>query len=180
VRRSAVAALVVAVLAGALAAFALLGGAAASDSRSGHPALRAHLLGRKEVPGPGAPRPAEGRAKVRVFPQQERVCFSLSWKHIGAPNAAHIHFGTRTEAGPIVVTFFMTTDDLTGGPTLPETISAVRGCTDLVSIPEGAPFDNATQLLKNINRRPGQYYVNVHNPDFPAGAIRGQLVRSHH
>lgn len=179
-RRPAVAAVALAVLAGALAAFAMLGGAAARDKSSGSHALRANLLGRKEVPGPGAPAPAAGRARIHVFPRQGKACFFVRWEHIGAPNASHIHFGTKDEAGPVVVTLFMTTDDLTQGPTLPETISAVQGCSDLVSIPEGAPFDTAQELLQNIKRRPGQYYVNVHNPEFPAGAIRGQLFRSHH
>jgi len=29
--------------------------------------------------------------------------------------------------------------------------------------------------IKAIRTRPGQYYVNVHTADYPAGAARGQL-----
>jgi hypothetical protein len=30
-------------------------------------------------------------------------------------------------------------------------------------------------LVADIMRSPRDYYVNVHNPEFPDGAIRGQL-----
>ena len=62
-------------------AFALVGGAAAHSPSDDF--LRANLSGEKEVPGPGDPN-GWGRAKVRVFPQREKVCFRLRWKHIEA------------------------------------------------------------------------------------------------
>ncbi len=40
----------------------------------------------------------------------------------------------------------------------------IRGCT--TTTPE---------LAADIGANPSDYYVNVHNPAFPAGAIRGQL-----
>jgi hypothetical protein len=32
-------------------------------------------------------------------------------------------------------------------------------------------------LIKAIRQNPSAYYVNVHNADFPAGAVRGQLSK---
>jgi hypothetical protein len=32
-------------------------------------------------------------------------------------------------------------------------------------------------LVRAINRNPRGYYTNLHNADFPGGAIRGQLFR---
>ncbi|MFN2488732.1 MAG: CHRD domain-containing protein [Actinomycetota bacterium] len=169
-RRSALTMIAVGLLATLLAGSALVGGAAADDDH-----LRANLTGENEVPGPGAPGGASGVARVEVKPQKGMVCFKLRWEEISAPTAAHIHAGGADVAGPVVVTLFMTSEAPDQPPTLPETITAVEGCSDMVAIPEGASFDSTTQLLLNIKRNPGDYYVNVHNLDFPAGAIRGQL-----
>jgi hypothetical protein len=146
-----------------LAALAALGGAllvtgpvGAKKSKRGHASkvLKANLKGATEVPGPGD---ADGRGKalVRVNPRKGKVCFRLRWRRIGEPNRAHIHKGVKGEAGPVVVPFFEGTPDR-------------RGCV--------TGLDKA--LVRDIKRHPRQYYVNIHNAEFPAGAIRGQLKKS--
>jgi hypothetical protein len=60
--------------------------------------------------------------------------------------------------GPIVVGFFEATD------------VRLKGCT-----PTTQPVDR--RLLMDIIQHPQDYYVNVHNADFPGGAIRGQLKK---
>lgn len=174
-RRRVLSAVAVGVVAAVIAMLGLAGGAVADDDNGDHHGrLVAHLTGEAEVPGPGDP-DGSGSARVEVKPQHGAVCFQLRWEDIDAPTAAHIHFGPPDVAGPIVVTFFMTSASPDQPPTLPETITGVSGCTEEVALPEGAPFDSATALLRNIKRHPRQYYVNIHNLAFPAGAIRGQL-----
>jgi CHRD domain-containing protein len=84
-----------------------------------------------------------------------RLCYGLSVRDIQNPLAAHIHRGRRNENGPIVVTL---NHPQTGNP------GASSGCTRI-----------SRDLVRRIRRNPTRYYVNVHTPRFPDGAIRGQL-----
>lgn len=134
--------------------------------------LRAGLTGEKEVAadgtkGVGDP-DGQGRAVIRINVDEHETCFRLSWKEIGAPSMAHIHEGSPDEAGPVVITLFATGDEAApGDQDLPETISSVGGCVP----------DVDETLLIDIKKNPENYYVNVHNNEFPGGAIRGQLRR---
>ncbi len=144
----------VAVLAGVLAFATAVG---ARHNRLGHHkggTLKAKLLGAEEVPGPGDT-DGRGKALVQVLPRFDAVCFRLRWRDIEAPTRAHIHKGARGVAGPIVVPFF-------------EGQADPRGCTN----------DVDDDLLRDLRRNPRDYYVNIHNADFPGGAIRGQLRRA--
>jgi hypothetical protein len=84
-----------------------------------------------------------------------QLCYGLAVRDIEDPIAAHIHRGGRNVNGPIVVPL---RHPQTGDP------GASSACTTVRSA-----------LIRAIRRRPGRYYVNVHNDDFPDGAIRGQL-----
>jgi CHRD domain len=81
-------------------------------------------------------------------------CWTLSWQDIATPSAAHVHVGPRHVAGPVVIPL-----DVDGVPG-PDMV----GCTTI-----------SAELAAAISANPGGYYANVHNADFPAGAIRGQL-----
>ena len=118
--------------------------------------LRANLTGAKEVPGPGD---ADGHGKATVSLKGDRVCYTLSWRKIDAPTAAHIHVGGRDVAGPVVQSLLSVP-----APGLQAPVSSVGGCVD-------AP----DSLVAAIKRDPRNYYVNIHNVAFPGGAIRGQL-----
>jgi hypothetical protein len=114
--------------------------------------LRAELTGEEEVPGPGD-LDATGSAVIKVFKAQ--VFFKLTVdENIDTPTAAHIHLGLRGEAGPVVAPL----------DPPPPTGGSSSAC---VNIPRA--------LSLELVEHPGRYYVNVHNDEFPDGAIRGQL-----
>jgi len=152
----------VVVAAGALIASAVPGSVAQGNQKDDRfdrfVGRAANLNGAKEVPGPGDP-DGKGKARVNLHAAKGKVCFRLSWQDIGAPNAAHIHEGGSDVAGPVVVGLFVSESPL------PDTISEVKGCVE----------DVDSELVADIVRHPRDYYVNIHNPEFPAGAIRGQL-----
>ncbi|HSL46217.1 MAG TPA: CHRD domain-containing protein, partial [Anaerolineales bacterium] len=115
----------------------------------------ATMTGAAEVPGPGDP-DGMGAASVRVNPDQNQICFGLAVSGIEPATAAHIHVGAPDEAGPVVVPL-----------TPPDANGSSNGCVS----------DVDTALIQNILQNPEQYYVNVHNAEFPDGAVRGQLTR---
>jgi hypothetical protein len=113
--------------------------------------LTTSMLGREEVPGPGDP-DGFGVAVLVIDVERSRLCFGLRVRGIAPATAAHIHIGAKGVAGSVVVTL------------TPPTSGLSQGC---VTVDQG--------LLAQIVENPDQHYVNVHNADFPAGALRGQL-----
>jgi hypothetical protein len=115
--------------------------------------LSASLSGAEEVPGPGD-LDGSGMAMVWLNPGRGEICFTLAVSNIDPATGAHIHIGEAGVAGPVVV------------PLVPPTTGTSSGC---ISVDR--------DLIRDIIRNPGNYYVNVHNPAFPAGAVRGQLSK---
>jgi hypothetical protein len=106
------------------------------------------------VPTQGDPDGA-GTARITLNPGQGEVCFEIATTGIATPTRGHIHAAPAGRNGPIVVDFF-------NGNTTPGPLS---GCA--------TGIDRA--LITDILRNPRDYYVNVHNADYPGGALRGQL-----
>jgi hypothetical protein len=123
------------------------------DDNGGSRGLTTQLTGEAEVPGQGDP-DGSGTATITLRPEQGEVCFDLTVSNIEPATAAHIHEGAEGVAGPVVVPL---------DP--PPTDGSSSGCVSGV--------DRA--LIQNILQHPDQYYVNVHNEEFPDGAVRGQL-----
>ena len=117
----------------------------------------AKLKGNEEVPGPGDKK-GKGEARIFLKAKKEKVCFALEISKLDGAAAAHIHKGVAGVAGPIKVTLFEASPELPGD-------GAYDGCVENVK----------SKLIKRIGKRPEKFYVNVHNSEFPEGAIRGQL-----
>ncbi|MEX2195257.1 MAG: CHRD domain-containing protein [Thermoleophilaceae bacterium] len=96
-----------------------------------------------------------GRGAFSAIFDGRQLCYGIQVKNIGDPSAAHIHRARSNRNGPVVVP--LETPD--GGDQ-----GTSSACTRLSS-----------RLARSIQRNPGSYYVNVHNADFPNGAVRGQL-----
>jgi hypothetical protein len=109
------------------------------------------MTGAAERPGPGDP-DGSGTAWFTFNPGLEQICFVLEVENIAPAAAAHIHIAPVTEPGPVVVPLAAPTD------------GSSSGCADA-----------SRELILAITQNPENYYVNVHNADFPAGAVRGQL-----
>lgn len=115
--------------------------------------LTATLTGAAEVPS-GDP-DGSGTALITLNPGQQEVCFELSVSDIAPATAAHIHVAPAGTAGPVVVPLAAPTDGTS------------KGCIQ----------DVDRDLIRAIVHDPDQYYVNVHNAEFPPGAVRGQLSK---
>lgn len=111
--------------------------------------LQALLLGSNEV-GSGDP-DGVGVAAVTID-STGQMCLTASAKDVAPLTLTHIHKGPAGVNGPVFVDF---TSGISG--------TSVSKCvTDMAK---------ATEILA----APAGFYVNMHNADFPGGAIRGQL-----
>src|SRR5919198_37962 len=112
------------------------------------------MTGAAEVP-PGDP-DGSGTATITLNYGQGEVCWEISVSGITLPaTASHIHEAPAGVAGPVVIPL-----------SPPDANGFSSGCTSA---------DRA--LIKNIIQHPEEYYVNVHNVDYPTGALRGQLSK---
>lgn len=137
---------------------ALVALTAATVFAGGRP-LSASLSGANEV-GVGDP-DGSGTMNLTLNSGQEEICWNLDVQDIEAPTRAHIHQAPAGQNGGVIVFFF----DLVVAPPIlvPDSLS---GCVDV-----------SRDLIIEIRQNPEQYYINVHNDDYPGGAIRGQLSK---
>jgi hypothetical protein len=131
----------------ALAASAVLIAAAPASSK-----LTANLTGAAETKK-GDPN-GKGTATVTVNSARTQVCYTLSVSGIAKATMAHIHKGEPGKDGGPVVTLKAPAN------------GSSHGCVAI-----------KPDLGKDLASDPDDYYVNVHNADFPGGAIRGQLKK---
>jgi len=119
---------------------------------SGGRAFAIALTGEAESPA-GDP-VGTGTATVRMRAGQGQLCYQVAAKNLPAAAAMHIHEAASGASGPVVVPLQTPTAD-----------GNSSGCTSV-----------ARTLITAIVANPASYYLNIHTPEFPAGAIRGQLT----
>ena len=129
----------------------------ASGAAARQTTLKASLTGAEVVPPPGDP---DAKGSVRIAIRGSRVCWRMVVKGIQRPHAAHIHAAPRGREGPAAVPLFLREISLE---------RPRRGCERVDRALAG--------VVRDIARHPRRYYVNVHNDEFPNGAVRGQLSR---
>ena len=126
----------------------------AQDKEQGGRPLSTTLTGAAEVPGPGDT-DGGGSVKVTLNQGKNQVCFELTVSNIATATAAHIHEAPTGQAGPPVVTLEP-----------PPAEGSSKNCVSADA-----------ELIKRIRQNPENFYVNVHNAEFPNGAVRGQLSK---
>jgi hypothetical protein len=112
----------------------------------------AKLSGDNEVGG-GDP---DGSGTAAVKTRGTEVCYDLKWTGVDV-TMAHIHKGAAGTNGDVVVNFFANESPLDA--------NSKAGCVQAKAA-----------VVKGLASNPANYYVNLHSPEFPKGAIRGQLV----
>ncbi len=129
--------------------------------------LEANLDGRSEV-ATGAKNnrnvgDPNGRGEAYVFGidgDPTTLCYVLTVDKIAPATAAHIHEGPAGANGPVVANLAAPADG---------------NAADCLTEGEAGKFVG-DQTVAEILENPEDYYVNVHNAEYPGGAIRGQLA----
>jgi hypothetical protein len=116
-----------------------------------NPFMSVEMTGAKEAPGPGDP-DGTGTASISLAPSSGEICVYLTVSDIAPATAAHIHRAPAGSPGPVLI------------PLTPPTSGSSSTCV---------PIEK--ELLREIRQHPERFYVNVHNADYPGGAIRAQL-----
>jgi hypothetical protein len=150
-RRRGLAATVIGVISIVLA-FSLIGNAVAAKKKTVK--LSSQLSGQNEVP-PADP-DGTGEATFKLKKKKKQVCFDVSFQNIGDPFVAHIHPGKAGVNGPPLITLFEDT---------------------AFTSPQSDCVKAAKSDIKDIIKKPKSFYINIHNDEFPDGAIRGQLAK---
>ena len=113
--------------------------------------LQAGLNGQRERPHRADP-DGSGFARVTVDTATGEICYEVTVRNIAPATAAHIHRADRDAAGAVVQGVQAPSDGSSSGCVVNPAAAAA------------------------VAADPSAFYVNVHNAEFPAGAVRGQLA----
>ena len=155
-----------------------VGALVAAPAFAGHTntLLEASLTGREQVAADGSKRLSgdpNGKGSAYVFGidgDPTTLCYVLEVDKIaetelapGNGRAAHIHLGAKGTNGPVEVNLAWPQD------------GQAADCLTEGEAGKGLDPGEVQRILAD----PHAYYVNVHNTEFPNGAVRGQLHGDH-
>ena len=113
-----------------------------------------NMTGDQVVPGPGDP-DGFGTARLPNDAATGRICWNIDTERIDLPlTGTLIHAGGAGQVGVVVLQLFGEVD--TPDPS---------GCRTVTN----------TQLLRDLNQKSQEFYLEIGNAVYPEGAIRGQL-----
>jgi CHRD domain len=173
----------------ATAAFLLLGANGNADDSRGTQQFFASFSGFQEIGGLGAGEtgaifsPGQGQLSLMVDTVNKTISFQLTYSGLSAPVIqSHIHFGKVHVAGGVMV-FFCANPPVTppaGTQACPLNGGTVTGTIIpagvIGPIPQGVTAGNFDALVAAIFSDTA--YGNIHTTAFPAGEIRGQILRN--
>lgn len=107
---------------------------------------------------------ADGKGTFAYVAFDSKLCYFLTARKIATPTFAHIHAAPRGVNGGIMA--FLQT---------PASGFAAECITAEQDETLNTPMILTQSELDSIIADPAAFYANVHNAEFPAGAIRGQL-----
>jgi hypothetical protein len=158
---------------GAVSLLAMLSAPALADTH------KAHLEGFQEVPALSTTGEGECRVKIK---DETTIEVELSYSDLSADvTQAHIHFGQEAVNGGIVL--FLCSNLASpppGTPPCPASPGEVTRTLTSADVIDGAAAQGiaAGELAEVIDAiRADTAYCNVHSTTFPAGEIRGQLIK---
>lgn len=115
------------------------------------------MTGAQGVPSPGDP-DGLGLGEITLNDITGQISWNFTYSDIASPTLMHIH-GPNGSAGNSAGAFIGLGVSTSGGP------------GTLIDSLAHAPLSDISDILSD----PSDFYVNIHNGDFPGGAVRGQL-----
>ncbi len=130
-----------------------IGGPALAGKPGTGTVREAELTGAEVVPTPGDP-DGTGMARMIFYPMKNKICYRVTVSGIQTATKAHLHMGDAGEVGPVKLNLL---------PPRNSARECIRGLGE--------------RFIRKIARNSSRYYVDVHNNEYPGGALRGQLSR---